>query len=430
MNSPFRNISPYVEKLRALALEKSKSDDWTTRCQHALNGQANIELRNTINIDVRRQFGVFFTSADLATKLLTLSVTDKTRYFYDPTCGMGDLLLAAAAQLPLDVTVAKTMRSWGKQLAGTDLHKEFIDAAKIRLALLARQRHGASSSSFNEDVDYFPNICVGNGLKESGYFAKANCILLNPPFGSIVAPPDCEWASGRITEAASFTMEIAKKVRKGTEILAILPDVLRSGSFSFHWRKALSTLTEIRTVHSHGIFDQIADVDVFLLRLVKRNRVVDTDTWSWPTQPRTASTIADKFTVNVGPVVPHRDKKEGNVYDYIHARSVPPWGIMEKFPEQIKFTGRLHLPPFVVIRRTSRPEQEYRAVATLIKGTAPVAVENHLIICTPQDGTLASCERLIKKLRTETTNKYLNLRIRCRHLTVTSIRDIPFEESK
>jgi hypothetical protein len=428
--SPFQNISPYVEELRSLASENSESEGWTVRCQHALNGQANIELRDKIDVDVRRKFGVFFTSADLAERLLALSELTQRKYIYDPTCGMGDLLLAAAASLPLQDSVAKTMRSWGKRLAGTDLHEEFIAAAKIRLALLARRRHGSPKFSLRKDVDYFPNIRVGNGLEENDDFAKADCILMNPPFGSVIAASDCEWASGRITEAASFMMNVINKAKKNAEILAILPDVLRSGTFSSHWRTAVSILAEIRKVETYGIFDQIADVDVFLLRLAKRNSLKNLDTWTWPSHPRTPTTIADNFIVNVGPVVPHRDKKVGLTYDYIHARSVLPWGVMSEFSEQIEFKGRVHQAPFVVIRRTSRPEQEHRAIATLIAGDHKVAIENHLIICTPKDGSLSTCEQLMRQLRSDSTNDYLNLRIRCRHLTVTSVRDIPFEESK
>jgi hypothetical protein len=429
ITSPFRSISPYVEQLRTLASENSESHGWSERCHDALNGRANIELRDNVDVEVRRKFGVFFTSADLAGRLLALSELKNKKYVYDPTCGMGDLLLAAAASLPLQSSVARTLRSWGKRLAGTDLHKEFIDAAKIRLALLARERHGSPEFILRSDVDYFPNIRVGNGLEEIHDFAKADCILMNPPFGSVVAPSDCQWASGRITEAASFMMSVVTKAKPGTEILAILPDVLRSGSFSSHWRTAISKVVEVRTVATYGIFDQIADVDVFLVRLTKPTQQKHINKWVWPIPPAPSSTVADKFIVNVGPVVPHREKKIGLTYDYIHARSVLPWDTMSEFSEQIQFAGRVHQPPFVVIRRTSRPGQENRAVATLIRGENQMAIENHLIICTPKDGTVSMCKKLVKQLRTETTNSYLNQRIRCRHLTVTSIREIPFEES-
>ena len=50
--------------------------------------------------------------------------------------------------------------------------------------------------------------------------------------------------------------------------------------------------------------------------------------------------------------------------------------------------SKLIMPPFVVVNRTSSPRDRLRATATIIKGTEPVAVENHLIILSPKKGGL------------------------------------------
>lgn len=52
-------------------------------------------------------------------------------------------------------------------------------------------------------------------------------------------------------------------------------------------------------------------------------------------------------------------------------------------------------------------------------------VENHLIIIQPIDGQLQTCRKLLKKLKSNSVQEWINQRIRCRHLTVPAIRDIP-----
>ena len=100
---------------------------------------------------------------------------------------------------------------------------------------------------------------------------------------------------------------------------------------------------------------------------------------------------------------------------------------MRHFPESRRHEGLVYEPPFVVIRRTSRPGHPYRATATVIAGKRPIAVENHLIVCEPKDGKLGTCRKLMKQLKTPAVNEFLNARIRCRHLTVGSVAAIPVQ---
>jgi len=95
--SPFSDYSACVSTLKRMAVESHRVADWNARVDAALNGQASAELRLVASVETRRKFGAFFTGTDLGSRLIgcgrgfgTMSV------FYDQTCGMGDLLIAAA----------------------------------------------------------------------------------------------------------------------------------------------------------------------------------------------------------------------------------------------------------------------------------------------------------------------------------------------
>ena len=113
---------------------------------------------------------------------------------------------------------------------------------------------------------------------------------------------------------------------------------------------------------------------------------------------------------------------------FIHPKMLEKWSEMTVESNYRKTYTRLFKPPFVVVNRTSSPGDIHRAPATLIKGKKSVAVENHLIVLTPRKGGMRSCRKLVKLLRSSTTDNYLNERIRCRHLTVGSVKDIPWSD--
>ena len=423
----FVGVRDSLAKFKQLALEAVATGDWDCRCHAALNGEASQAVRSAASLDVRRQFGAFFTGVDLSERLMSKSKTlPQGKLLYDPTCGMGDLLLAAAKRLPRQCTLPQTLHFWGERLAGTDLHPEFIEGAKTRLVLLARQMHGGEAIRDADPADYFPHLRVGNAMDEHALFARATHLLMNPPYGKTPSPAGCKWAGGQITEAATFMMTALERVSGGAEILAILPDVLRSGSFCEAWRDAVSNLAGVAAVETYGIFDEYADVDVFLLRLLRRKRKCQRQArWPLP-NPVVAHSVGDLFEVNVGRVVPHRDEEVGRNRLYLHPRGVPAWGVMTEIQEKRRFRGKVFCPPFVVIRRTSRPGHPHRATATIVNTSRPVAVENHLIVCTPKEGGLRSCRSLMKQLKTEAVNVFLDKQIRCRHLTVPAVQALPW----
>ncbi|MDB6093346.1 MAG: hypothetical protein JWM32_908 [Verrucomicrobia bacterium] len=423
---PFKAYAPYVARIQDLMAAPGTTPQWDAAADAALDGQAGAELRQLVGLATRRRFGAFFTGTSLSARLLKNS--QSSGIAYDPTCGMGDLLVAAARKLPLGCNLTQTLALWGKNLAGTDLHREFIAGTKTRLVLLARQRHGlASGYPVNTVENLFPLIRVGNGLRAQEQFRRADRLLMNPPFGQKRAAKGCTWASGTVSRAAEFIVNALEKVRPGAELLAILPDVLRSGSFSARWREKISDLAEVHIVRACGLFDESADVDVFLLRLVRRAKGVSVQRKRWPyTRHAGASRLSDHFTVSVGRVVPHRDPETGASYAYIHPRGVPAWKTMRQFAESRRHEGEAFQAPFVVIRRTSRPEHPHRATGSVIGGRQKILVENHLLVCAPNDGTVRTCRKLLRQLKTVKVNQVLNRRIRCRHLTVTAVKGIPF----
>jgi hypothetical protein len=170
-------------------------------------------------------------------------------------------------------------------------------------------------------------------------------------------------------------------------------------------------------------------VHVFLLRADKRLRLADGVAPPWEAKAST-KTIGNFFSIAVGPVVPFRhDGGSGMSRPYIHPRNIVPWKTIGRFTDRRRFSGRSFKPPFVVVKRTSRPEDSFRAIATIILGKELVAVENHLLVCVPNHGSITECRRLVKALKSKNVKVWFDNRIRCRHLTVGALSDCPLRLS-
>jgi hypothetical protein len=424
----FSGYRKFNDTLRELLFSARLDSDWESKATSSLDGEAGAELRRLVDLEHRRAAGAFFTGSVLAGKLLRGASLNPARHFiYDPTVGAGDLLIAAAKRLPVRGTLKTTLQSWGACLAGTDINPEFVEATKLRIALLARQRHGQRATLPKSWRNLLPHIRKGDGHKSDSMFRRATHVLLNPPYNQVRAPQGCAWSSGRVSNSAIFVMEALEKVSPNTQVLAILPDVLRSGSFQHHWREQVSDLARVHYVKRHGLFDRSADVDVFLLQLRRRSSHNSRQV-RWPTATDDAAqTVGDYFNVHVGRVVPHRDPTSGRWHPYIHPRNLPLWKEINDSDERRRHEGKPYRTPFVALRRTSRPGDRYRAAAAIVKCARPVAVENHLIVCEPLDGLLATCRALVRALRSQAVNDFLDEKISCRHLTVGAVAAIPFQ---
>jgi hypothetical protein len=425
-------FAPYVHHLESLvreALHDSSGDVLTSHSiDEALDGQPSSELRRLVPLEDLRRAGAFFTGSRLAGRVASI-LKDSLRpdsVILDPACGAGDLLLACLPHFPNKPTLSA--HAWATQILGRELHPQFVEAARKRLLLAAMRlgfqldyRVGASAT------DALSGIRVGCGLSDQEAFTAATHVVLNPPFTRVEAPPGCTWARGGVNNSSTFVEACLLKTRPGTRIVAILPDVLRSGSRYAKWRYMVLSHAKLNSITMIGQFDRDTDVDVFLLDLVVAPAPSCQARSDFnPSGPRPTSVLCDVFDLCVGPVVDYRDVHLGKWHPFIRAQHLPRWEAVTRFKHSRRFQGRVIPPPFVVVRRTSRPGDRHRATATLILGSRPVAVENHLLVLVPKDGSVSQCRLAVDALRHPTVDAWLDRRIRCRHLTLSALSALPW----
>jgi hypothetical protein len=431
--SPFKlkAYAPYIEDLRRLLLDRRLETAFPQMAEQAVNGEASLKLANLVSAYALKRTGAFFSGADLSERAaarITNIVKAPALLITDPACGAGNLLLAAAKKLPVKRGLTATLQLWGQHLAGFDIHAEFIRAAHLRLALLALTLGAEFDLATPLPLArLFPKIRRGDGLRELASLETVTHVLINPPFGSVTAPRNCSWAKGKVTKAAVFFERCLKGLRPNTHLAAILPDVLRAGSRYHRWREAIEKRCAVLRAAPVGNFET-ADVDVFLLEIRIHDESPSKNRHGrWWTNARSKDNVGERFDVHVGAVVPHRlEKNEGPSYPYLHAKDLPFWGVSMAADEEVAFAGKTVRPPFVAVRRTSSPSDRYRALGTIICGSKSIAVENHLLVCIPKSGGFAACKRLLEVLKRGATNAFLNRRIRCRHLTVGVVKEIPW----
>lgn len=386
---------------------------------------ADSVLRKFLSIDEMRQFGSFFTGQKLTTLAMdgfSHPVTEKS-VVLDPTCGTGNLLIGCSRGLKVSDLLSDTLDSWGKILRGYDIHEAFVEATKLRLILEAVHRGAKKNCTLEQALLYFPEIKVADAvLVGADELIDVTHVLMNPPFSNWDSPKTSYWKEGKVNAAGVVFDHYIRRLPENCLISAILPDVLRAGSRYEVWREFVSA-NICGTIQIAGRFNQKTDIDVFLIQGVIKSNVENEI--SWYSLTPTKLSIGDAFDVCIGPLVAYRDPLEGPLSPYIHAKNTPVWKTLEIFSEFRQFKGRLILPPFVVIRRTSSPTDKSRASGAIILGDKPVAVENHLIVVKPKSAKLEHCKRLLRTLRLQKTNDFINGRIRCRHLTVGIVKDIP-----
>lgn len=352
-------LLPYVRELEQQILTQRLSwTRWTKWCDVSLNSGAALELRQAAGLRAQKRQGAFFTGASLAERAVSalgMSVQDSCRYF-DPTCGAGDLLLAIARKMNIGATVAETLSQWGNRLVGCDISPVFVRAARARLALLAMRRVGCRESLTSRELaEAFPSITTADIRNCTDLYSQSDRIVMNPPYTLVNVSDKYVWSTGLTNAAACFAADAIVHCKAGARIVAILPDVLRSGTRYERWR-----------------------------------------------------TMVEKFA------------------SIVDVRGLHPWSTKLRVSETRRFKGRLFEPPFVAIRRTSSPRDGRRAVATTVLGQEDVAVENHIIVCTPRDRSVESCQKFVARLMSQKTDEWLNERIRCRHLTLGAVGRLPW----
>jgi hypothetical protein len=395
--------------------------------QPLLNGFPYRLFRRSEKVVQRRQQGTFFSGSKLASELVRLlhSVLPGSALVMDPTCGMGDLLLAYADTLPLKSTLEATLMYWGERVAGIELRADLVEMTKLRLLMLARARGNFRGALRNFDI-FFPLIIVGDMFDQAGLIRKADGYLFNPPFGQTSAHDVTEWSSGHLSAAALFLDVLVKAKRPQSPIAAVLPEVLRCGTRYARFRNRLSEAGYGGEFVSAGRFDSWTDVDVFTTLLSEN---VALGIWRSENLVEIEPVrVGDLFDVHVGAVVPHRHPKKGPWRRFACAKTAPAWAPDYVPKNSRRFSGTVFKPPFVVVRRTSSPSDKKRAVGTIVLGKKLVAVENHLIVLIPKDGRIESCLELLTLLMRSETTGHLNREIRCRHLTTISVKAIPWDQ--
>ncbi|MDA7980146.1 MAG: SAM-dependent methyltransferase [Pirellulales bacterium] len=416
-------FAPYAEQLRQMVCSWATSRPSDERIHASLNGEVKRELRQRVPIKTLRRSGVFFTGSNLAERLLGLAsfrAYANTRFF-DPTCGAGDLLLKAASRFPICDSLSETLYNWGARLFGIEKQAHFVETCRLRLAILALSRGVRPDSA--DLPTLLSGIRVGDALKVTDDYQQADYVLLNPPYNGVSR--SLEWANGNVNAASVFVDRATDLARPNARLLSILPEVLRTGARYRKWRERIQERCSLDRIVGVGRFDAETDVDVFLMRSRKLSEksANGQDWWSFKANERR---VGDFFDVHVGPVVPHRHEEVGPYHPFLHARNATAWTRLHSINENRRFRGTVFNGPFLVVRRTSRPNDPQRAVATVVTCAKPVAIENHLIVCLPKCGTIQLCNKLLKMFQGPVANEYFNARIRCRHLTIGSVADCPF----
>jgi len=424
-------ITPFVSELQEVL--KNTINQYPTKkdiVMQMLDGRLATELRRLVPVENLREAGAFFTGNQLGKIVVSkefASTINKTSVLVDPTCGGGDLLLACTPYLQIYGDLSETISQWQSNLIGIDLHSEFVEIAKLRLILKAITL-GADKNTLSFDVNskFFSGFRNGSIFDNLEVLQSATHLLINPPFYKMPSPESCQWASGKVNAAAVFFEVCLDNVQSGTRIVAILPDVLRSGSRYEKWRNIVVSKCEIQKIQLYGQFDAWADVDVFVMELIIKKEPRNSP-HVWVKQgAESETTLSDKFDISIGPVVDYRDPHEGTILKYIHPRGLPAWESVRVIESTRAFKGRTVQSPFVVVRRTSRQSDKYRAIGTIIDVEGDVAVENHLIVLKPKDGELSTCQDLLNNLKNDRTNAWINETIRCRHLTIKSLANLPW----
>lgn len=395
--------------------------------QYVCLDQIDQVLRNILSLKDMREIGSFFTGDELATEVVNAfssPVSDES-FILDPTCGAGNLLIACSRNLIIHEYLSDTLKHWGNILFGYDLYPEFVETTKLRLILEAIKRGCLVDCPIDTALEMLKGIRSVDAMSVIKVdVANITHVVMNPPFSMWESPKRDYWKQGKVNAAALVFDHFLRILPDNCRICAVLPEVLRSGTRYECWREYVSRTISTAHVKIIGRFNSKTDVDVFTLSGDVNKSEVGID---WVTTPiHRYNKISDQFDVSVGRLVAYRDPEEGKEYPYIHSRNTPAWQIIRHIDERRKFLGAVILPPFVVIKRTSSPNDRYRASGAVIGGKEPVAVENHLIVIKPKKATIYECKKLLKVLQSSQTNSFLNSRIRCRHLTVGAVKEIPY----
>ena len=398
----------------------------TSRITNILNGKTTRALKRLVALEYRKNNGIFFTGSQLSKKMagIVKPILNDGAKVIDPACGAGNLLLFCLYHLPKKATLIETLEYWSDILYGYDLYEEFVLTARLRFLLYTVYLFPNEKISFNQLDDFFQNIKVKDSLKVKKLNEIHGCVVVNPPFGYAKSTKKCEWANGKIQIAGLFMEKIINDAPEGQHIVSILPDVLRSGTRYKKWREFVGNNSKLIEIEHCGRFDSDTDVDVFILHLIKSQTPVGI---FFNNHKKQSNILSNYFDICVGPVVPHRDPETGTNCKYLYMKNSPAGKVVKQIKEKKMYSGRVFKSPLLTMHRTSSPSDKKRCKVTVINTKGCIAIENHLIVLKPKDNSLETCIKFQELLSSNKTAQWLNKQIRCRHLTVASVKYIPVE---
>ncbi len=377
-----------------------------------------------------RAHGTYFTDDAVSDSLLR-GVSDFNGSVYDPAAGCGDLILRYLEHMPLQGSFDQQIRTVSRRIFACEIDASFVCLMRLRIWLyLFLRNYGHVKIS---DIKLpsaaclgriFPGIVVGDGLKSSA-LRTPDLVLMNPPFQKVCVGDQCAWASGHVSLAAVFLASILKRF-PDSRLLAILPDVIRSGTRYSRLRSLVGLADYAWSIV--GRFDSKTDVDVFTVDFGRKAKppstALDVLTARHP--------VSSFFEVHVGSVVLFRDDNVGQDRQFLCAESVPAGRVIRTVGRRLKNSHAPVKGPIVVVRRTSSPSDRIRCVSSFIDSTSEFHVDNHLIWLKPKldkDARLA-CRQLHSYFQSEECTDLVNDLIRCRHLTVRVVASLPYKETK
>lgn len=382
-------------------------------------------LRCENSVSALREKGAFFSGDKLVDFLLEDVPMVKTG-IYDPAAGCGDLLLRYLDKLELASSFNDSMHEWESIVFAAEQEPSFVKLMKLRLWLLLYLKyHGGTKLGklvIPDLRERFAGVVCRDAFKYLPETMPA-IVIMNPPFQQVDSNGAYSWGTGKVSYAAIFLYEMYKRF-PASRIVAVLPDVLRSGS---RYEKLRTTVaTDLKNgVRVYGRFDKKTDVDVFVLdhRPDMRKRVLIN------VERRQGRMICNDFDVHVGAVVPHRDALRGRSCFFLTADNVPPGSNIIRVKEKIKSVHKSVKGPFVVLRRTSSPSDTIRCVSSIVSSSHEFHLDNHLIYLKPKvhKSALKLCQDVCNFFSSQECSAIVNSLIRCRHLTVRIIRDLTYK---
>ena len=145
--------------------------------------------------------------------------------------------------------MAETLEAWGRQLFGLDLYPEFIRAARARLVLAAALRGRWDATLGLTDIEsWFPGIRVGNGLAIPEDLGGVTHVVLIRHLTLSRHRKGLSGPVGKFRQQPYLSITCWPRGGNETNIAAILPDVLRSGTRYANWRVHVSRQAILRSV--------------------------------------------------------------------------------------------------------------------------------------------------------------------------------------